>query len=65
MKKSTQKKQGNPKIITRKQAIKKVGVTALTAASIFFLETKSCPAASPTRSDTPTAERVGRDRKNR
>jgi len=32
--------------ITRKQAIKKVGVTALTATTLWFLESKSASAAS-------------------
>ena len=32
--------------ITRKQAIQKVGITALTAASIMFLSTKQSSAAS-------------------
>jgi hypothetical protein len=32
--------------ITRKQAIQKVGITALTAASIMFLSTKQSAAAS-------------------
>ena len=34
------------KDITRKQAIKKVGVTALTAASLMFLSTKNAAADS-------------------
>ena len=33
--------------VTRKKAIKKVGVTALTAASLMFLSTKKASAASP------------------
>jgi hypothetical protein len=37
----------NPeKKITRKQAIQKVGITALTAASIMFLSTKQSSAGS-------------------
>ncbi len=41
--------------ITRKKAIKKVGVTAFTAATLLFLETKKGSAASPTldRNDSP------------
>lgn len=38
--------------ITRKKAIKKVGVTALTAASLMFLATK---AKAGTSGDTPGA----------
>jgi hypothetical protein len=34
------------KKITRKEAIKKTGITALTAASILFLSTKDSAAAS-------------------
>ena len=34
------------KKITRKEAIKKAGVTALTAASLLFLETKKASAGS-------------------
>ena len=36
----------NDRKITRKQAIQKVGITALTAASIMFLSTKQSSAAS-------------------
>jgi hypothetical protein len=36
--------------ITRKKAIKKVGITALTAASLMFLSTKAKAGGSP---DTP------------
>ena len=39
------------KKITRKEAIKKTGITALTAASILFLSTKDSAAAS----NVPTA----------
>lgn len=42
---STNKKQEDPKI-TRKQAIQKVGITALTAASLMFLSTKQSSAQS-------------------
>lgn len=34
------------KKITRKQAIKKAGITALTAATLTFLETKNAAASS-------------------
>ena len=37
--------------ITRKKAIKKVGVTALTAASLLFLETKKASANSKSPTD--------------
>ena len=37
--------------ITRKKAIKKVGVTALTAASLMFLSTKKASAGSPSPTD--------------
>lgn len=40
MKKNTEIN-SNKKLITRKQAIKKAGVTALTAASLVFLQTKA------------------------
>jgi len=33
--------------VTRKKAIKKVGITALTAASLLFLSTKKASAGSP------------------
>jgi len=54
MKKKTVPKSSNAankrtKKISRKEAIKKVGkVTALTAATLLFLETKESAAASPT-----------------
>ena len=35
------------KKISRKEALKKTGITALTAATLFFLETKSAAATSP------------------
>ncbi len=41
----TTKKQDSPKI-TRKQAIAKVGFTALTTASVLFLSTKQSSACS-------------------
>ncbi len=43
-------KQNSGNKISRKQAIKKVGVTALTVSSLLFLETKKASAAS----DSPT-----------
>ena len=39
-------KADNSKKITRKQAIQKAGITALTAASLLFLNTKSASASS-------------------
>lgn len=39
--------------ITRKQAIKKTGLTALTAATLVFLETKSASAQSPNSPPPP------------
>jgi hypothetical protein len=42
---SANKKQDAPKI-TRKQAIQKAGITALTAATILFLSTKQSSAQS-------------------
>ena len=44
--------------ITRKQAIKKVGITALTAASLLFLETKTLAAASYDTTEAPHAAPV-------
>jgi len=41
------------KKITRKEAIKKTGITALTAASIFFLETKKSAADSNSPAPPP------------
>jgi hypothetical protein len=41
-------------LITRKQAIQKAGITALTAASILFLSTKQSSAASSTPTDPGT-----------
>jgi hypothetical protein len=41
------KNHGAPKI-TRKQAIQKAGITALTAATVLFLSTKQSSAASST-----------------
>ena len=46
MKKSTKKKYHEAPKITRKQAIQKAGITALTAASILFLSTKQSSAQS-------------------
>ena len=40
------KTKNTDKKITRKQAIKKVGITALTTASLLFLETKQAAADS-------------------
>jgi hypothetical protein len=42
---SANKKQDAPKI-TRKQAIQKAGITALTAATVLFLSTKQSSAQS-------------------
>jgi hypothetical protein len=46
MKKDISNNNAGDKNITRKQAIKKVGVTALTAASLMFLSTKKAAADS-------------------
>jgi len=46
MKNKTTNINTNDKKITRKQAIQKVGITALTAASIMFLSTKQSSAQS-------------------
>ena len=46
MKKDRSNNNAGDKNITRKQAIKKVGVTALTAASLMFLSTKNAAADS-------------------
>ena len=45
------------KKITRKQAIKKAGVTALTTASLLFLQTKEAAADSKTPTGPPTRGR--------
>lgn len=46
MKNKTTKNNTHERKITRKQAIQKVGITALTAASIMFLSTKQSSAQS-------------------
>ena len=46
MKKNNIQKASADQKITRKEAIKKTGITALTAASILFLSTKESAAAS-------------------
>lgn len=55
------KEQNNNKLsgkkITRKEAIKKAGITALTATSLLFLETKAHAAQS---GDSPTWPGGGR-----
>ena len=48
---------GKGELMNRKDAIKKVGITALTAASLLFLETKSASAVSP---GAGTADRPAR-----
>ena len=59
MKKNTPNSKGQkPKIITRKEAIKKAGLTALTTASLLFLKTKAAAATS-------LAEDLGSSRKSR
>ena len=63
--KNTKLNPGLEEKITRNQALKKAGVTALTAASLFFLETKpaaaqSNPGAGTTDSPSRTPSR-GRD----
>ena len=49
------------KKMTRKQAIKKAGITALTTATLLFLETKESAAASGKPTDPPPRGR-GNDR---
>lgn len=46
MKKNKSEKPGKEQIITRKQAIRKAGYSALTAATLLFLSTKESSAAS-------------------
>jgi hypothetical protein len=46
MKKTNNNKNHEAQKITRKQAIQKAGITALTAASVLFLSTKQGSAAS-------------------
>ena len=52
-KKSTKSNDNNP-LITRKQAIQKAGITALTAATVLFLSTKQSAAASTSPTDPGT-----------
>ena len=52
-KKSTKSNDNNP-LITRKQAIQKAGITALTAATVLFLSTKHSAAASTSPTDPGT-----------
>ena len=62
MKRNILKNKFLSKKITRKEAIKKAGVTALTTATLFFLETK--PAAAQSTTDTLSRGQdpgVGRD----
>ena len=49
---------GKGELMNRKDAIKKAGITALTAASLLFLDTKSAAAASGP--GTGTADRPAR-----
>ncbi len=53
MKKQLKNETTSDKKITRKQAIKKAGFTALTAATMLFLETKSSSAASNKPASSP------------
>lgn len=46
MKKNTNNKKENTPLITRKQALKKAGIGALTAATVMFLTTKQSSAQS-------------------
>jgi hypothetical protein len=46
MKKITTDKKENAQLITRKQAIQKAGISALTAATVLFLSTKQSSAQS-------------------
>ena len=57
MKKEIKYKNFSDEKINRKQAIKKVGVTALTAATLIFLQTKNAAAAS----NVPTSPGSGWD----
>jgi len=57
MKKDKMKNNSSGKNITRKQAIKKVGVTALTAASLMFLSTKKAAADSGGSAASPPNDR--------
>lgn len=52
MKKITTDKKEKAPLITRKQAIQKAGITALTAATVMFLSTKQSSAQS-TLPDVP------------
>jgi hypothetical protein len=54
MKKKNEKNSTPGKAITRKQAIQKAGISALTAASIMFLSTKQSAAASNSPADSPS-----------
>lgn len=59
-KENTQMENGNSyKKITRKQAIQKAGITALTAASLLFLDTKKASAGSTqaTKLNAPSRRR--------
>ena len=46
---------GNPEKITRKEAIKKTGITALTTGSLLFLETKAHAQTSPQPDQMPAS----------
>lgn len=48
------------KLITRKEAIKKVGLTALTTSSLLLLQTKAHAQDSATRGATPGKSRPTR-----
>lgn len=50
--------------ITRKQAIQKAGITALTTASMLFLQTKASSATSTTKGDSTTGAATLRDRRS-
>ena len=54
MEENKNKDQVFDKKITRKQAIQKAGITALTAASLLFLDTKKASAGSKTPTPTGT-----------
>lgn len=45
----------NNELITRKEAIKKAGITALTASSLLLLETKAHAQTSPQSDEMPAS----------
>ncbi len=59
--KTQMEKGDNGQKITRKQAIQKAGITALTAASLLFLNTKSASASSTEATGLNSTGRRTRD----